>query len=79
MRTRLFNGSVNEDGSRDYKSAFIDAGVIGGFAFFSSLAGIGATGLLSNPELGLTAAIIAGGLSFFGSLLISLGIKKPSA
>mgnify|MGYP001117786680 CR=1 FL=1 len=78
MRLRLFNGSKNENGSRDYKTAFVDASVVAGFTFFSSLAGLGATGLLANPETGLCAAIISTGIAFFGSLMVSLQIRKPT-
>jgi len=77
MRLRLFNGSKNENGSRDYKTALIDAIIIAGFTFFSSLAGMGATGLMRDPVTGLVAAGIATGLAFFISLMASLQIKKP--
>jgi len=76
-RTKLFNGGKNENGSRDYKCALIDASIVGGFTFFSSLGGMGATGLLSNPLLGICAAGISAGIAFFGSLMASLQIRKP--
>ena len=78
MRFRLFNGSKNQNGSRDYKTALIDASVVAGFTFFSSLGGLGAVGLLANLEVGLCAAFISTGISFFGSLIASLQIRKPT-
>lgn len=77
MRTRLFNGGVETNGGRDYKGALIDSGIVAGFTFFSALAGLGATGLLQNGWLGITAATISTGVSFFSSLMTSLNIKKP--
>jgi len=76
-RTRMFTGGKNPDGSRDYKTALIDASIVAGFTFFSTLGGLGATGLLAEPEVGLLAAAISTGISFFGSLMASLQIKKP--
>jgi len=78
MRTRLFNGGKNENGSRDYKTAIIDASIVGGFTFFSTLGGLGATGLMATPETGLLASFISAGISFFASLMVSLQIKKPT-
>jgi len=77
MRPRLFNGSKNENGSRDYKTALIDALITAGFTFFSVLVGLGATGLLQDLVTGLVAAGIATGLAFFASLMASLQIRKP--
>jgi len=76
-RTRLFNGGKNENGSRDYKTALVDAGIVAGFTFFSTLGGLGATGLLANPLVGCLAAGISTGIAFFSSLIASLSIKKP--
>jgi len=76
-RNRLFNGGKNDNGSRDYKTSVIDAGITAGFTFFSTLGGLGATGLLSNPWLGFCAAGISTGIAFFGSLIASLNVKKP--
>ena len=77
MRVRLFNGSKNENGSRDYKTALIDALIIAGFTFFSTLIGLGATGLLKDPLTGFVSAGISTGLAFFVSLMASLQIRKP--
>jgi hypothetical protein len=77
-RERLFNGSRNEDGSRDYKLAFIDAVITAGFTFFSTLGGLGAAGLLSDPKEALIVAGISTGIAFFASLMTSLQIKKPT-
>lgn len=75
QRTRLFNGSKNADGSRDYGTALVDAGIVAGFTFFSSLAGNMAAGSVSTAAL---SSAIAAGVAFFASLMISLGIKKPA-
>jgi len=56
VRARLFNGGKNKDDSRDYRTALIDAVIVTGFTFFSSLGGMGATGLLNDPKTGLLAA-----------------------
>jgi len=77
MRSRLFNGGKNSDGSRDYKTALIDASIVTGFTFFSTLGGLGATGLLNEPVVGLLAAGISAGIAFFASLMASLQISKP--
>lgn len=76
MRLKLFNGGKNENGSRDYRTALLDALIVAGFTFFSTLGGLGATGLLGDPETGFMAAAISTGIAFFSSLMASLQIKK---
>lgn len=77
-RDRLFNGSKNENGSRDYKLAFADAIITAGFTFFSTLGGLGAVGILNEPKEALIIAGISTGIAFFASLMVSLQIKKPT-
>jgi len=83
-RTRLFNGGQNQDGSRDYRTALIDAGIVAGFTFFSSLGG-GAlvNALLQGGSHGaiicVVGSLVSTGLAFFTSLMASLQIKKPPA
>jgi hypothetical protein len=77
MRKRLFNGGRREGGDRDYRTALIDACIVAGFTFFSTLGGLGATGLLADPSQGILAAAISTGIAFFSSLMASLNIKKP--
>jgi len=69
-------GSKNPDGSRDYGTALVDALIVAGFTFFSSLAGGLATG---DSGRALLSSGIAAGVSFFASLMVSLGIKRPQA
>lgn len=77
LRTRLaLNGAVNGNCSRDYNAALLDAAIIAGFTFFSTLAGIGV--VLGFTVQGIEGCIIATGVSFFGSLMASLGISKPA-
>lgn len=82
-RTSLFVGGRNENGSRDYHTAIIDAGIIAGFTFFSSLGG----GALVNALMGggtqgaliiVVGAGISTGIAFFSSLMASLQIRKPA-
>jgi len=76
LRVKLFNGGKNDDGSKDYRTVLVDASIVAGFTFFSTLGGLGATGLLSDPKTGLLAASISTGIAFFSSLMASLQIKK---
>lgn len=76
-RTRLaLNGAVNGNKCVDYRAALVDAGIIAGFTFFSTLAGIGV--VIGFTVQGIEGCIVATGVSFFGSLMASLGISKPS-
>jgi hypothetical protein len=54
----------------------INAAIIAGFNFFTTLAALGATGLLGDPQTGLIAAGISAGLGFFASLFTQRGLKK---
>ena len=74
MRSRLFNGSKNPNGGRDYTTAVIDGCIVAGFTFFTSLIHvIGA----ADPMLSLAKCGAAAGLAFFASVMASLNIKKP--
>ena len=75
-RDRLFNGARDENGGRDYRLAFVDASITAGFTFFSTLGGLGAAGLLSDPKEAIIVAGISTGIAFFASLMASLQIKK---
>jgi hypothetical protein len=59
------------------KDQAINAGIIAGFNFFSTLAGVGVTGLTQDPVVALTAAAVSAGLGFFASLITQRGLKKP--
>lgn len=54
----------------------INAAIIAGYAFFSTLVGLGVTGLLGNVYAGLAAAGVAAGFSFFASLMTQRGLSK---
>jgi len=73
LRQRLLN-FIDPPGSALTQVA--NAGIIAGYTFFSTLAGLGATGLLTDVTTSLVAAGIAAGLSFFGSLITQRALKK---
>jgi len=54
----------------------INALIVAGQNFFTTLAGLGAAGLLSDVKAGMLGAGISAGLAFFGSLAIQRGLKK---
>jgi len=54
----------------------INACIMSGLSFFTTLASLGAVGLLSDPKTSLTAALISAGLSWFSSLAIQRGLVK---
>jgi hypothetical protein len=72
----VMQASTKENGDHDYKAAIVDALIICGFTFFSSLAAIASTGSVDMGE-GLMRAGIATGVAFFSSLMLSLGVQKP--
>lgn len=74
-RKDILNLKDPPNGLRDQA---INAAIIAGFNAFSTLAGLGAAGLLADPKVGLVAAAISAGVSFFGSLMAQLGLKKES-
>lgn len=79
QRTRLaLNGArTSGNSSIDYKASLLDALIIAGFTFFSTLAGIGV--VIGFTVQGIEGCLVATGVSFFGSLMASLGISKPAA
>jgi len=50
--------------------------IMAGDAFFATLLGMGATGLLQDWKLGLVGAGISAGFTFFSTLAIQRGLKK---
>lgn len=70
------NGKINGNGNFDWSNALADAVIMAGLTFFTTLGGLGATGLLSNPALGFTASIISAGGEFFAILVIKRGLKE---
>ena len=61
----------------EWKEAIINAGIMAGFAFFTTLAGVQATALRTDPVGALLSATISAGITFFGRLIIERGLKKP--
>jgi len=72
-RNDVLNLKDPPDGWRD---KIINAGIVAGFNFFSTLAALGATQAAKDPTVALYAAGVAAGVSFFGSLITQLGLKK---
>jgi len=52
------------------KEALINAIIVAGVSFFSTLAGLGASGLLTDPTKALVSAGVSAGLAFFTLLAI---------
>jgi len=69
--------AVDEGGGK-LKEAVVNAGILAGLAFFSTLAGLGATGLLADPIKGLTSACIAAGVTFFTRLALERGLPPET-
>ena len=67
-------GRSNPDGSFNWKDALIDAGIMACLTFFTSLGGLGATGIITVREV--LAAGIAAATEFFMVLAIKRGLKK---
>jgi len=66
------------DPPNSWRDQVINAAILSGVDFFTTLGALGATGLMRDPVVGLTAAGIAAGSSFFVSLAIQRGLyKKP--
>jgi len=61
--------------NRKLQEALVNAAILAGLGFFTTLGGMGAVGLLADPKLALCAAAIAGGLQFFARLAIERGLK----
>jgi len=61
--------------NRKLQEALLNAVILAGLGFFTTLGGLGAVGLLADPKLGLCAAAISAGLNFFARLAIERGLK----
>ena len=71
---KVLNHTDPPDGLKDQ---LINAGIVAGFNFFSTLAGLSITGITENPVTALAAAAISAGLGFFASLMTQRGLHKP--
>jgi len=67
------------DPPNGWKDQLANAGIIAGVNFFTTLGGLGATGLLGDPLKGLIAAGISAGVGFFVTLAAQRGLQKPEA
>lgn len=71
--SKVMNHIDPPDGIKDQ---LINASIIAGFNFFSTLASIGITSITSNPLQAIIAGTISAGIGFFGSLMVQRGITK---
>jgi len=68
--------TIKQDPDNELREAFINACILAGLSFFTTLAGITAAGIRANPFTSILAAIIAAGCTFFSRLAAELGITK---
>jgi len=61
------------------KDKALNAGIVAGFTFFSSLAAQTYTGDINDTIKALITAGISAGVVFFASLMTQLGLKKAEA
>jgi len=64
-----------EEGFR-WREAVLDALIIAGLNFFSSLSAMSATQIARNPWVAILTALIAAGFGFFSTLAIKRGLKR---
>jgi len=62
-----------------WKDQIINAGIIAGLNFFTTLAGLQVTQVVANPVTALLSAGISAGLGFFTSLAIQRGLVKRNS
>jgi len=67
-------GSRNPDRTFNWREAIIDAGIMAALTFFTSLGGMGATGIVGTREL--SAAAIGACTQFFAILAIKRKLIK---
>jgi hypothetical protein len=72
------NGKVDSDGNYDWVDAIVDAAIMGAMTFFTTLGGLGATGLIGDPKTSMLAAGIAAGTQFFAILAMKRGLRKEA-
>jgi len=73
-RDKVLNYNDPPDG---FKDQLTNAAIQAGFNFFSTLAGVTATGVIRDPVYALVASGISAGLGFFASLMVQRGLMKP--
>jgi len=70
------NGKNGEDGKFDWADAILDAAIMSGLTFFTTLGAMGATGLITDMKQTLLAAIISSGTEFFAILAMKRKLVK---
>jgi len=68
------NGQNNSDGSFNWKDALMDAGIVAGLTFCTTLGGGAVVGIPSKESC--VAAIIAASTQFFLWLAIKRGLRE---
>lgn len=66
------------DPPNSWRGMLLNAGIMAGQAFFTTLASTNIIGIRADPVTHLAAAGIAAGLTFFTSLAIQRGLTKES-
>lgn len=78
MRKISIRGTMikNEGGepSFDWENAFIDAAIMGGLTFMTTLVSIGYSGIHADPVQCVIIAALSGGLQFLTILAIKRGL-----
>jgi len=75
MTFMTVKGANNADGEFDWEGAIIDAAIIAGVTFFSSLGAGTITGIPTSTAI--VAASIAAATQFCITLAIKRGLRKP--
>ena len=70
------SGKTNENGSFDWNDALIDAGIVAGLGFFSTVGALGVSGVIESPMRCVLAGLIAAGIQFFTYLALKRGLTK---
>lgn len=68
------HGKNNENGSFNWKDAAIDAGIVAGLTFCTSLGGMSVLSPITETQI--MSAVIAGATQFFLFLAIKRGLRE---
>jgi len=60
---------------RQLEEALVNAAILAGLSFCTTLAGIGASGMKTDISGSLIAALISAGLAFFARLAVERGLR----
>ena len=67
---------LGTDASTDWREMVIDAFIIAGLNFFTTLSGISIADISTSPGEAFLASAISAGLGFFTTLAVKRGLKK---